>query len=94
VVLQSNPPAEETDVSVGTVFEALLGSNDPPPVSRTAPAGNPLTLPLKPKPLRPPALKAGRDALVGPAPSLQPTASERTSSNSKDGTASALISFS
>lgn len=47
VAAQSKPPAETTDV--GTVFEVLVGSNDPPPVSRTAPVGNALTLPLKPE---------------------------------------------
>jgi galactose oxidase-like protein len=94
VTLQSKPPAEATDVLVGTVFEAVAGSNDPPPVSRTSPVGNPLTLPLKPKPLRPPALKTGRTGSVGLVPSLQPTTSERPSSNNKGGTATALISFS
>jgi hypothetical protein len=55
-VVQSKPPAAATDVALGIVFAAVAGSNEPPPVSRTSLPGNPPTLPLKPKPLRPPTL--------------------------------------
>src|SRR5512141_200508 len=81
VPTQSNPPAERTDVSVGTTFDAVAGSNDPPPVSRTTPVGNPLAVPLKPKPARPPALKAGPAA---PVASLHASVSATPSSGSRD----------
>ncbi len=47
---QRNPPPDFTSVSVGTTFEAVVASNDPPPVRNTAPVGKPLTVPLNPKP--------------------------------------------
>src|SRR6266487_1107961 len=49
---QRNPPPDFTSVSLGTTFEAVVASNDPPPVRNTAPVGKPLTVPLNPKPLR------------------------------------------
>src|SRR6476646_5552356 len=91
---QSNPPAECTDVSVGTTFEAVAGSNDPPPVSRTTPVGNPLAVPLKPKAARPPALKAGPAAPAAPAGlvgSLHASVSAAPSIGSRDTAVSSLM---
>jgi hypothetical protein len=68
-VVQSKPPGAATDVALGIMFAAVAGSNEPPPVSRTSLPGNPPTLPLKSKPLRPPALKAGRNVSVKPVES-------------------------
>jgi hypothetical protein len=57
--VQRNPPPEFASVALGTMFEAVAASNDPPPVRNTAPVGKPLTVPLNPKPLRaPPARPA------------------------------------
>src|SRR5439155_16881478 len=53
-----------TSVSVGTAFEAVAASNDPPPVRNTAPVGKPLTVPLNPKPWRAPP--AAADAAAKP----------------------------
>src|SRR2546426_5623153 len=55
---QRNPPPDFTSVSVGTTFEAVAASNDPPPVRNTAPVGKPLTVPLNPKPWRAPPAAA------------------------------------
>src|ERR1041385_8317098 len=61
--VQRNPPPDFTSVSLGTTFEAVEASNDPPPVRNTAPVGKPLTVPLNPKPLRAPrAWAAAADA--------------------------------
>src|SRR6266516_3636759 len=46
----SNTIPSKPFVHSGIVLEAVDASYDPPPVRKTAPVGNPLTVPLNPKP--------------------------------------------
>src|SRR5437867_1388143 len=71
--LHRKPLRDLSEVTVGIVLDAILTSKEPPPVRKTAPAGKPLAVPLKPKPLRPPAANAGWSGWVGALPSLQPS---------------------
>src|SRR6266702_1213696 len=99
VASQRNPPPDFTSVSLGTTFEALAASNDPPPVRNTAPVGKPLTLPLKPKPVRAPPTTLATDACPRPAaeydglvgPSERPLQATQTSAASPS--IPALIDF-
>src|SRR2546426_11056320 len=50
LAVQRKPPPEWTNVSLGIVLEAVDASYDPPPVRKTTPVGNPLAVPLNPKP--------------------------------------------
>src|SRR2546425_13278108 len=66
--VQRNPPPDFTSVSLGTTFEAVAASNEPPPVRNTAPGGKPLTVQWNPKPLRaPPPWPAAGDNAARPA---------------------------
>src|SRR5262245_43463897 len=59
---QEKPPLPCPPVSSETVFVAVAGSNEPPPLRPTTPGTNPVTLDtLKPKPILTPARSA--DAL-------------------------------
>src|ERR1043166_1994309 len=73
------PRPECTEVSVGTVLDAVAGSYAPPPVRVTAPVGKPLALPLNPKPLLAPPFPGEKvgctDALGAVGRSPQPNAS-------------------